>query len=253
MLRACTLAAAMALVASGCRSRPPESVQSVAPVAHYAVSELVKDQPIFTNVIVPLDPVYKKEKRYRGVASAPIFSAIAKTNGGDALLVFRCMDGYSPVRHAAPLAREKGFIAVEDASQAPGSWEPFANGETPAPYYLVWPDHPHSNELPWPYQLISIDVYNQKALDLDGDSSDQFVKGRDLFFQNCITCHRIRGVGGTVGPELIVPHKVTEYWNHKFLRQFIQNPPSIRATAKMPVLGLNKYQASQIVYFLEKL
>ena len=128
------LAAAMALAASGCRSRAPESVQSVQPIAQYAVSELVKDQPILTNVLVPFDPVYKKEKRYRGVSAAPIFSAIAQTNGGDALLVFHCMDGYSPVRHAAPIAQEKGFIAVDDASQAPGSWEPFANGETPAPY-----------------------------------------------------------------------------------------------------------------------
>jgi cytochrome c2 len=67
----------------------------------------------------------------------------------------------------------------------------------------------------------------------------------------CITCHAINEIGGTMGPELNYPKSVTEYWKEKELVDYIVNPAAFRNKVKMPTLGITKQQSQEIVAYLK--
>lgn len=56
-------------------------------------------------------------------------------------------------------------------------------------------------------------------------------KAAKLFEENCHTCHRLRGTGGDVGPDL---SHVGTFQNVDWLRQYIANPQSLNRDSAMP-------------------
>lgn len=194
------------------------------------------------------DPVYKHAKTYEGVLLDELLTRAMSADApadvplpDDTHLVLVATDGYrSPVSLRTARASH-AVLAFRDVEAPAGSeWAPLPPGRavnSPAPYYLVWPrDTP--GHVPWPYGVVEIEVWRADPLALAAPpAGGDAAAGFELFRKKCISCHAINGTGGTFGPELNVPANVTEYWAPAALRQFIRDPASIRANAKMPKIA----------------
>jgi hypothetical protein len=113
------------------------------------------------------DPVYKKAKRYAGYRLADLlhkaWPEADRWAAEGALLVFRCVDGYSPSMDLSRALSGDGIVAMRDLDRPVSDpWEPFFHGKetiTPAPFYLVWRGvHAADANYKWPYQLVSLSV-----------------------------------------------------------------------------------------------
>ncbi len=94
---------------------------------------------------------------------------------------------------------------------------------------MVWAEGKTlAKDVPWPYQLARIEVvqFNQKFAKLYPQSAkpgSAEMRGFMTFKNECIRCHSINLQGGDLGPELNAPKSITEYWDRKILKAFIQN------------------------------
>ncbi|MEE9252351.1 MAG: cytochrome c [Thermodesulfobacteriota bacterium] len=214
-------------------------------------------------VVIADDPAYGKKKRYMGyplealLRTVPDIEKIRKAGGE---LVFHCADGYTPVMSLDDALKKRGVIAVRDLNAPKGKdWMPVMQGGktvSPAPFYLVWEGVSHKDKrYHWPYELQSISVmpymeYYTAAVPRVPKTSVVY-RGMTLFKTRCLMCHTVNLVGGTVGPELNVPHNVTEYWKEGMLRQFIRNAPGFRARSGMPAFGdLSEMELNAILAYL---
>jgi mono/diheme cytochrome c family protein len=88
---------------------------------------------------------------------------------------------------------------------------------------------------PWPYGIIALRVGTANTLLGPAlPKLERFQRGFNLFRANCIMCHSVNGVGGTIGIDLNVPRNVFEYWQADKLPSMVANPASFRRNAKMP-------------------
>jgi cytochrome c1 len=86
------------------------------------------------------------------------------------------------------------------------------------------------------------------------DSSPRARRGFDVFRAKCIVCHSVNGAGGTLGPELNLPHSVTNYWKESYLKRFIREPSSVRARSRMPpVPDLSASDVDDVVIYLKSI
>jgi mono/diheme cytochrome c family protein len=247
----------LALAACGAHPEPSTAFRIEPPVTGAAAGQA---EPLFTvhldgagdllarlakTVTTVPDPVYKQAQTYETVAltalidaARPAGVASGVVSNGSLRLVLLATDGYRSVTTIEAARRFDGRIAIRDLKAEPGhAWRPIPDkpAMTPAPYYLVWPSA--NPDLPWPYAVTEIEVWNVEPIDLTNPGADAAaVAGHAIFKKRCFSCHAVNGAGGSVGPELNVPANVTEYWNHAALKQFILNPASIRRNPKMPTL-----------------
>lgn len=208
---------------------------------------VLADGAIAAITVAVEDPVYKRAKRYAGYHLADLlhkaWPEADRWAAEGALLVFRCIDGYSPSMDLSRALSGDGIVAMRDLDRPVSDpWEPFSHGKetiTPAPFYLVWRGaHAADANYKWPYQLVSLSVetfdrrYGNAA---PGDgASEEVRRGFRLFVQNCASCHSVNLVGGELAPELNVPRNVTEYWSAEHLAAFVKAPNTYRARSKMP-------------------
>jgi mono/diheme cytochrome c family protein len=249
------VAAAFVLLAGCTRSPSPEAGFTIEPPI--GNSPAAQQMPLFTirleeggDLVARLpiqqttvqDPEYKQAQTYESVPVLALLDA-AKPAGAalsdKVRLIFQASDGYRSVTTVETVRTFGGRLAVRDVNAgADRSWRPIPGkpSMTPAPYYLVWPSA--NTDLPWPYAVTTIEVWETEPADLTRPDDDPAAKaGHAVFTKHCSSCHSVNGAGGAVGPELNVPANVTEYWNHAALKQFVRNPPSIRRNAKMPTLA----------------
>lgn len=207
------------------------------------------------------DPVYHKNKRYKAVNAVYLLQnemGFSKIDIQNTKIVFECIDGYKPEMPLELFLKAKPYIAFQDMDAPNGvKWETISKNGNPmnaAPFYLVYPSiSPRDNRYKWPYNLIKI-----KLEPLDNTKEALFPKndkkvesGYELFQKQCITCHALNGIGGTMGPELNYPKSVTEYWIEKQLVQYIIDPTAFRHNVKMPKLGITKKESQEIVDYLK--
>ena len=111
-----------------------------------------------------------------------------------------------------------------------------------------------AQRFPWPYQIESIELVRANVFqnaEPPASASADAKKGYEAFKHTCMKCHSVNFVGGAMGGELNVPLNVTEYWKPKELLAFITNPKSVRATSKMPRLGISTEEALALSVYLE--
>lgn len=206
-------------------------------------------QKFHPSIIEVDDPVYYKHKRYSGYWLSDIFDLSEIKPDLNTVWVFTALDGYRALINAKDVikSKSKAFVAIRDLD-APNGWEKFQQGKdwiTPAPFYLVWQTKPGASKdsiLPWPYQLISISILtidqaHEKLYPDDNQRSVSVKRGFKIFSENCIACHSLNLVGGTLGPELNIPRNILEYRDRKTLEEFINDPSSFRAKSKMPTFN----------------
>lgn len=67
------------------------------------------------------------------------------------------------------------------------------------------------------------------------------------FQQLCVACHTVKGSGGIVGPKL---DGVASRLDEKYLTNWLHDPLSVKADAKMPKLPLTEEQITELVQYL---
>jgi mono/diheme cytochrome c family protein len=217
------------------------------PLGKPAEIAVLAGRAMATVTIAIEDPVYKKPKRFAGHRLADLlhkaWPEADRWAAEGAVLVFRCVDGYSPSMDLARALSGDGIVATRDLDRpVTDPWEPFSQGKetvTPAPFYLVWRGvDPADANYKWPYQLVSLSVetFDRRYSDAaPGDvASEEARRGFRLFVQHCAACHSVNLVGGDLAPELNVPRNITEYWSAEHLAGFIKAPEAYRARSKMP-------------------
>jgi cytochrome c2 len=212
-------------------------------------------------VTVDEDPVYHDRKRYNAIPFTELLDAypqIQKLQTDKYQIVFECEDGYKPTMPLQKFLSAKSFLAVSDVDAPKGeSWSKIIKDGREmiaAPFYLIYQDiSPKDTDFKWPYNLVKIHVVPSIGnISLLHPKDDILAKtGFDLFNKNCISCHAINKIGGSMGPELNYPKSVTEYWDQEQLRKFIKNPASFRNGVKMPKIpNLTEKEIETIVYYL---
>lgn len=208
------------------------------------------------------DPVYKRQKTYDGFIFKEVLTlaGIEESATGDEI-VFTAVDGYAPNTSFESIKNRKGILVFREKGKKDFEYEKVAQGKSlisMAPYYLVWEEIKTADLMvPWPYQLVKIEVVNfkqkyeklyPKGATLDSD----VMKGFILFKNQCIRCHSINLQGGDLGPELNAPKNVTEYWAKNTLKDFIHNASSFRYKSKMPTFAhLKGEEIDHIFKYLE--
>jgi len=214
-----------------------------------------------TIVTIINDPVYHKTKKYQAVNALTILKNKIDLNKIDiknTKIVFECSDGYKPEMPLELFLNTKPFLAFKDVDAPKGSkWEKILKGGNEMnadPFYLVYESiSEKDSRYKWPYNLIKIHLepLTGSTKELFPSDNKKVETGYNLFQKQCITCHAINGIGGTMGPELNYPKSVTEYWIEKELVNYIVNPASFRHKVKMPTLGITKQQSQEIVDYLK--
>ena len=214
-----------------------------------------------TVITIENDPVYHKTKKYKAVSASVLIKNeidLTKIDPKNTKIVFECIDGYKPEMPLELFLNANPYLAYQDIDAPKGSqWETIlkdGNEMDAAPFYIVYESVSEKDtRYKWPYNLVRIylEPLNKSTIELFPLKNKKLESGYTLFKNQCITCHAINGIGGTMGPELNYPKSVTEYWKEKELVNYIVNPASFRYKVKMPTLGISKQQSQQIVDYLK--
>ena len=214
-----------------------------------------------TVVTIANDPVYHKKKKFFVVNASVLINNeidLKKIDPKNTKIVFECADGYKPEMPLELFLDANPYLAYHDADAPKGSnWEAIVkdgNEMNAAPFYIVYTSiSEKDSRYKWPYNLVKIylEPLNKSTVELFPLKNRKLESGYTLFKNQCITCHAINGIGGTMGPELNYPKSVTEYWKEKELVDYIVNPKAFRNKVKMPTLGISKQQSQQIVDYLK--
>jgi mono/diheme cytochrome c family protein len=229
----------------------------------YTRSELL-ERPDVVRIQITRDPAYDGQPRtYQAVALHSLWEGVPVPS--DALLLFKCIDGFS-----APIARDRvlnaspsaaiAFLAVEPAG---GPWPKNAKGVSPGPFYLVWKDPEKSGiqKEEWPFQLAAFEVKRGLAESYPGILPDSKAAasvqaGFRIFVENCFACHTMNRQGESeLGPDLNVPMNVTQYWKPGSIRALVRDPQSVRhwPQGNMPAFSREQLSDEDLNRLLEYL
>jgi cytochrome c2 len=182
------------------------------------------------------------------------------------LVLFICADGYrSPVPRVS-LETYKSLLAVSRVGQAFTISNKAEHKDKIAlnPLYLIW-DNFNNTQLKaegathWPYQIVGVELANfsdkyPNMIPAKG-SSAAAVRGFHSFQNYCMTCHKVAGEGGELGPELTQVASSAKV--KPFLMKWIDNPALIKKDTTMPQLTKtipNRAQViSDLVAYLEQM
>ena len=214
-----------------------------------------------TVVTIFNDPIYHKAKKYKAVSASILIKNeidLTKIDSKNTKIIFECIDGYKPEMPLELFLNANPYLAFQDLDAPKGSnWEPIVkngNEMNAAPFYIVYTSVSEKDtRYKWPYNLVKIylEPLNKSTSELYPLKNKNLETGFTLFKNQCLTCHSINGIGGTMGPELNYPKSVTEYWKENELVDYIVNPASFRNKVKMPALGITKQQSQEIVGYLK--
>jgi hypothetical protein len=146
---------------------------------------------------------------FDGVAVAQLLGDHVDVRKDADTAVFHGHRGYVAPVPISAIRQSKPVLADKLNGGPVGSWR-----EDAAPLLLAWPnvDQPGIESDPrarwwWVGGVHEIELQNWvatygKALRVPAGASDEARLGADALVVSCIGCHKIRGVGGTRGPEL---------------------------------------------------
>lgn len=161
------------------------------------------------------EPATGREALFEGVSVADLLDAVRPKRGVD-LLVARGRDGRLALLPWTRLRDLRPILADRADGKPVGDWARQAGAALQAPL-LAWPnlEQPGLALDPrapaWWVSGVSALVVEAwvgsygRALALSTEASDQARRGQARVADHCLPCHRVRGAGGTTGPELGLP------------------------------------------------
>ena len=228
-------------------------------VATRDVDELRQAHEVRT--IRVFEPYEEREVSFEAVAFDAVLDAIYSSDWRtQEELLFTCSYGYQPTVPVRRVLEHKAWLAFDRADAPEFSILKFESGERRrvdlSPYYLIWdnyddPELRRQGDYGWPYQLIGVDFIRAQdrfpKMTPAAGASTQVLAGFASFRAHCTRCHAINGEGGSVGPELNVPRNPVEYREATWLRQWIDDPSSLIAGARMPALNTELVDRDQVI------
>lgn len=232
----------------------------------YAVSELIAAVGL-TELRVAKDPHFG-DRVFAGFELGALLQHVGLGDAPELLLV--CQDGYSiPFDASVPSQPAlQALLAVRDtALPADGEahWAEFRHGNEIIafdPFYLVWASTDPSIDLgtealPWPFQLTEIRRFDRAgyfvpAQPAPGAGQDA-VSGFATYTDHCSKCHRMRGVGGDVGPALDREGSLSSLLPTAQLRDYVRHEERLFPHSKMPPFSkiLSPSQIDDVVAYLQ--
>ena len=187
------------------------------------------------------DPHFGPDRVFAGFALAPLLNYIGLGDARELLLV--CADGYRIPFETSALAQpqQRGLLALRDtALPADGEthWEGYRHGAEIVsfdPFYLVWASADDSIELDtetlqWPFQLTEIRRFVRgsyfAAARPPAGVDNVLQEGCANYTAHCGKCHRMRGVGGDVGPALDRDGSLSSLFTAAQLSDYIRHDES---------------------------
>ncbi len=232
----------------------------------YPVEELIAALG-FTELRLAEDPHFGPDRVFTGFALEPLLNHIGLGDAPEVLLL--CADGYRiPLDRSTLSQRQlRGLLAVRDTAlpvDGDSYWLAYKHGGEIVnfdPFYLVWASADDSSELdtktlPWPFQVTEIrrfdrDRYFAPARPPEG-ADDSVKQGFDIYTGHCGKCHRMRDVGGKVGPVLDRDGSLSSLLTEAQLREYVRHDESRFPQSKMPQFSkvLRQKQIAQVVSYL---
>ena len=242
-------------------------VQDGSSARQYAVEELVAAIGL-AELEVAKDPHFGPNRVFAGFALEPLLKHIGLGDAPELLLV--CADGYRIPFEASTLSQSQlhGLLAIRDtALPADGErhWAAYRHGaETISfdPFYLVWASTDEGADLgtetlPWPFQLSEIHRFDRGAYFAPArpppGAGDAPLEGFGIYTAHCGKCHRMRGVGGDVGPALDREGSLSSVFTAAQLRDYVRHDGSRYPQSKMPQFSklLGPTEIDQVVAYLQ--
>jgi mono/diheme cytochrome c family protein len=242
-------------------------VQDGAAVREYAMAELIGAIGL-TELRVAKDPHFGPDRVFAGFALGPLLSHTGLGDAPGLLLV--CADGYRIPFDASALSQRplRAMLAVRDtALPADGKthWLSYRHGADTIsfdPFYLVWAStaekaEPDTETLPWPFQLTEIHRFDRDtyfaAAQPPMDADDAVREGFAIYTAHCGKCHRMRAVGGDVGPALDRDNSLSSLLARAQLSEYIRHDESRFPQSKMPPFSalLSATEIEQVSAYLQ--
>lgn len=190
-----------------------------------------------------------RERQYKVYPAQSVFDQMFGSSWRTAdEIIFTCQDSYQPSIPVAKFLTYDAYLAVASADNKPFTLSnALQNHEVVAlePAYLIW-DNLKSPALldegasDMPYQITGIELASFAAhfagMFPPAGASAETRRGFLYFRKYCMACHTINGQGGGKAPELNYPVSVTEYFKPGYLKQWIDDPASLRYNTTMPAL-----------------
>ena len=212
-------------------------------------------------VNVSYDHYFEAPAHYKGFPFKPLLDSIIKATHFDtahAILVFECSDGYRPQMDLSKVyGSVQGYIVILDSAfkAAKGINDSLYQKFSPA--YLVWDKVPRDDQsFPWPYGLSGLTLihFDQAYASIYPYHDPSSATGFRLFRNNCMKCHSLNKIGGTLAPEFNLPKNITDYWQPADIIAFARAPYKYRYSSKMPpVTNLSDSDFNQIIRYLKYL
>ena len=241
-------------------------VQDGATQRQYTVPELIAAIGL-TELRVPKDPHFGPDRVFTGFSLEPLLAHIGLGDAAELLLV--CADGYSIPLDVSTLLKPplSSLLAVRDTA-LPGDgeahWEVFWHGTEIVnfdPFYLVWASTDEhvdlgTEALPWPFQVTGIQRFDRLTYYAPArppvGANEAAKKGFAPYTAHCGKCHRMRGVGGDVGPVLDRENSLSALFTKAQLRDYVRHDENRFPQSKMPPFSelLGETEIDQIVSYL---
>jgi hypothetical protein len=154
-------------------------------------------------------PLTGEDAKFEGLSVAAIIADEMEIAPGVDTAVFFGQYGYAAPVSIAALRQLRPVLADKVNGAPVGDWS-----KGSAPLQLAWPnvDQPGIDSDPrmrwwWVGGVRKVELRSWiatygRALRVPQGSSDEARLGAEVVSVSCITCHKVRGVGGTRGPEL---------------------------------------------------
>ncbi len=221
-----------------------------------------------TELRIADDPYLGPARVLAGFALEPLLDHVGLGDAAELLLV--CSDGYSIPFERSVMSKPglSGLLAIRDTTLPPdaeANWVPFRHGTELIsfdPFYLVWASTDPSTDLspetlPWPFQLTEIRRFDRWAYFASAEppeaAGEAARAGFDTYVDHCGKCHRMRGVGGELGPELDRPASLSSLLPTEQLRVYVRHDEHDFPQSKMPDFAriLSPAQIDQLVAYLQ--
>ena len=244
-------------------------VQEGDSVRQYTIDELVAAVGL-TEFKLAQDPYLGTNRVFAGFELATLLNHIGLGDAAELLLV--CADGYRIPFDTSVLSQSDlhGLLAIRDTAlpaNAGKNWPPYQHGAEMIsfdPFYLVWastgngadPD-PNTENLPWPYQLTEIHRFDRVAYFAPAQppagAGEAAREGFGIYTEHCGKCHRMRGVGGDLGPVLDREGRLSSIFTTAQLSDFVRHDTSLYPRSKMPQFSktLSSAEIDQLVAYLQ--
>ncbi len=177
-----------------------------------------------------------------------LLAALPLAAGADTALI-RCRDDYLSIFTQPFRAQYQPFFVLQIDGNNPLDWPETLNEQYLGPYYVavsetIAPAYANlfdaSSKRPWGAVALEVVNYEREYAPIYSgrfaNLADKAAKGRELYMNNCMSCHRWEDghFGGTTSNRVFPVLASNALYNADYFRDFVRNPSKYMKGVYMP-------------------